>query len=190
MPPPHPLLNLCSSAVDLDPDAMLNFQSSIGAACLHACVRLGYFEGHPPFTTPSTKSSKPQPNPSPETLPGTLAFLNYHVSVDAPDLQPPATSGSLRTALMEVIRITPHMPHLSCQPSQVASSDLPISTVLDIAGLLLSRGAARSFLQGNTASAAVYKHSVAISRMIRASTVDNIFQPNFVSALIHQLSFF
>ena len=186
MPPPHPLLNLWSSAVDLDPDAMLNFQSSIGAACLHACVRLGYFEGHPPFTTPSTKSSsKPQPNPSPETLPGTLAFLNYHVPVDAPDLQPPASSGSLRTALMEVICITPHMLHLSRRPSQLASSDLPLSTVLDIAGLLLSRGAASSFLQGDTASAAVYKHSVAISRMIRASTVDNIFQPNFVSALIH-----
>ncbi len=118
---------------------------SIGAACLHASVELGYYEG-------------------------TLAFLNFGVPVDILFGVPPAQDDDdvegrqLLTALQKVV-----------------ASNAPQTTVLNIAGLLISQGADASFLTDASLSSSEARRCAYINHFIRQYTSNGKFRPPFVN---------
>ena len=117
---------------------------SIGAACLHASVELGYYEG-------------------------ALAFLNFGVPVDilfgvAPVQDNDDVEGrQLLTALQKVVGI-----------------NAPQTTVLNIAGLLISQGADVAFLKDASLSPSEARQCASINNFIRQYTSNGTFRPPFV----------
>ena len=104
----------------------------------------------------------------------TLAFLNFGVPVDARlvAVRGPSADGVLAacsstTALMQIV-----------------SSSLPLDTILSIAGMLIARGADKSFLADDAHVAALSQSAresaSAVKRMIRNNTSNGKFHSPFV----------
>jgi hypothetical protein len=121
--------------------------TSIGIACLHASVELGYYEG-------------------------VLAFLNFGVPVD----------GSCHLCFYQSSPFVFHQ-HAFTALMRASCSDMPISIVQDVAGLLLSRGADASFLAEHelpSAAPTAPKSFHAIKTFFREHTSNGVFRPPFV----------
>jgi hypothetical protein len=103
-----------------------------------------------------------------------LAFLNFGVPVDACLV---AVRGRSADGVLE-----------TCTPTtalmEVVSSRLPLDTILSVAGILIARGADKSFLadEANLAalSQSVLESATAVKRMIRNNTSNGNFRAPFV----------